>query len=221
MNGTSDQRIPAGVHGTSGRLILGHFDPATWLTLAAIILSMLAVAYAARGATAIGVICFMYAGLCDLFDGVVARCKPRSRVQAEFGRQIDSIADMAAFGVAPVMIALHLGLTSASAIPAMVFYACCAALRLAYFNVHGTSGDGERRFYAGVPVTYAALVFPIVLLFAAAPNELPAAWMMQACFWVLGALFVLRIRVPKPTGIFYVIFPLVAVVLTVLWSLRI
>jgi hypothetical protein len=45
--------------------------------------------------------------------------------------------------------------------------------------------------------------------------------MVHGYFWVFGALFVLRIPVPKPGGIFYVIFPVVAVVLTVFWGLRV
>ena len=56
-----------------GRILLGHFDLATNLTLAGIALSVLAVVFTMRGSLAAGVICFMYAGLCDLFDGFVAR----------------------------------------------------------------------------------------------------------------------------------------------------
>jgi CDP-diacylglycerol--serine O-phosphatidyltransferase len=93
-------------------------------------------------------------------------------------------------------------------------------MRLAFFNIHGTKGDGKKCFYVGVPVTYSALVLPILLLFATTPGEPPLLGLVQAYFWVLGTLFVLRIQVPKPGGIFYVIFPLVAVVLTVIWGLR-
>jgi len=205
---------------TVGRILLGHLDLATCLTLASITLSVLAVVLTARGSLAAGVICFMYAGLCDLFDGFVARRTTRTKEQAAFGLQIDSIADMAAFGVAPAFIGLHLGLSSPVEMAALIFYVCCAAMRLAYFNVHGTTDDGERRFYTGVPVTYSALVLPVLLLFATAPNESPLLWLVHAYFWVLGALFVMRIPVRKPGGIFYVIFPVVAVVLTVFWSLR-
>jgi CDP-diacylglycerol--serine O-phosphatidyltransferase len=205
---------------TIGRILLGHLDLATCLTLASITLSVSAVVFTARGFLAIGVICLVYAGLCDLFDGFAARRAVRTKEQEAFGLQIDSIADMAAFGVAPAFIAVNLGLTSPVEVAALVFYVCCAAVRLAYFNVHGTTPEGERRYYTGVPVTYAALVFPILLLFATAPNEPPLSWLIQSYFWILGALFVLRIRIRKPGGIFYVIFPVVAIVLTVFWGLR-
>ena len=201
-------------------VFLGHLDLATLLTLAGITLSVLAVVFTARGFLAAGVICFMYAGLCDLFDGFVARRTTRTTEQAAFGSQIDSMADMAAFGVVPAFIALHLGLNAPVEVMALIFYVCCAALRLAFFNVHGTTEDGNRRYYTGVPVTYSALVFPVVLLFATAPGEPPTLWLIQGYFWILGALFVLRIPVPKPGGIFYAIFPLVAVVLTMIWGIR-
>ena len=203
-----------------GRIFLGQLDPATCLTLTSITLSILAVVFTARGSLAAGVICFMYAGLCDLFDGFIARRSTRTMEQQAFGLQIDSIADMAAFGVVPAFIALHLGLNSPAEVAALIFYVCCAAMRLAFFNVHGTKADGKKRFYIGVPVTYSALVLPILLLFATTPGELPLPGLVQAYFWVLGTLFVLRIQVPKPGGISYVIFPLIAVVLTVMWGLR-
>jgi CDP-diacylglycerol--serine O-phosphatidyltransferase len=205
---------------TVGHILLGYLDLATGLTLASIGLSLLAIVFVARGSLAIGVICFMYAGLCDLFDGFVARRATRTKAREAFGLQIDSIADMAAFGTTPAVIALHLGLTSPAAIAALIFYVCCAAMRLAFFNVHGTTADGTRRFYTGLPVTYAALVLPVLLLFAMPPNQPPSLWLVHGYFWVLGSLFILRIPVPKPTGIFYAIFPLIAVVLTVLWGLR-
>ena len=93
-------------------------------------------------------------------------------------------------------------------------------MRLAFFNVNGTTQNGKQHFYTGLPVTYSALVLPILLLFATAPDEPPLLWLIQGYFWVLGALFILRIPVPKPGGIFYVFFPAAAVVLTVLWGLR-
>ena len=139
---------------------------------------------------------------------------------AECFPRIDSIADMAAFGIAPAVIAVHLGLTSPFGVMGLIFYVCCGAMRLAFFNVHGIAQDGKRRFYTGLPVTYSALVFPMLLLFATSPAEPPLLWLIHANFWVLGALFVLRVPVPKPGGIFYVIFPLVAVVLTIFWGLR-
>ena len=203
-----------------GRVLLGHLDLATILTLSGITLSFLAVVFTARGSLAAGVICFMYAGLCDLFDGFVARRSTRTQEQAAFGLQIDSLADMAAFGVAPALIGFHVGLTSAVEVMALIFYTSSAAMRLAFFNVHGTTDDGHRRYYTGLPVTYSALLLPMLLLFATAPGAPPLLWLIHGYFWVIGALFILRIPVPKPGGVFYVIFPLLAVALTIIWSIR-
>lgn len=220
MSGESGKLFRTRAGDRVGRIVLGHLDLATCLTLAGITLSVLAVVFTDRGSLAAGVICFMYAGLCDLFDGFIARRIKRTKEQTAFGLQIDSMADMAAFGVVPVFIALHLGLTSPLEVAALIFYVACAATRLAFFNLHGTTQDGNRRFYTGLPVTYSALIFPVLLLFATTANEPPLLWLIQSYFWVLGALFVLRIPVLKPSGISYVIFPAVAVVLTVIWGLR-
>jgi CDP-diacylglycerol--serine O-phosphatidyltransferase len=220
MSGESGKPVRARTSERVGRVVLGHFDLATLLTLAGISLSVLAVVFTARGSLAAGVMCLMYAGLCDLFDGFIARRGKRTKEQAAFGLQIDSMADMAAFGVAPAFIALHLGLTSPLQVAALIFYVCCAAMRLAFFNLHGTSQDGKRRFYTGLPVTYSALLFPVLLLFATTVNEPPILWLLQSYFWVLGTLFVLRVPVLKPSGVFYLIFPVIAFALTLIWSSR-
>ena len=53
----------------------------------------------------VGVVCLLISGLCDAFDGIVARTrKNRTREDCMFGERIDSLADLVAFGVAPAMI---------------------------------------------------------------------------------------------------------------------
>jgi len=220
MNTVTGQPFTQRARYLAERIVLGHLNPATCLTLTGAALSVLAVVFTARGSFAVGVICLLYAGLCDLFDGFIATRTSRTKEQADFGMQIDSIVDMAAFGVAPAFMGLHLGLASPVELTALIFYVCCAATRLAWFNVHGTTCDGQLRCYTGLPVTYSALFFPVLLLFATAQNEPSSHWLIHGYFWVVGLLFILRVPVPKPGGMFYVIFPVIAVVLTFFWGLR-
>lgn len=137
-----------------------------------------------------GVYFLMLSGLCDAFDGRVARRKPnRTEVEKEFGVQIDSLSDLVAFGVLPVCIGhamLRVSLrwlnkplwTEGSwfeiAYPIlfnliMCFYVYAAMTRLAYFNVQEELEKREnpnytRKVYTGLPVTAAALIFPTVML---------------------------------------------------------
>ena len=67
----------------------------------------------------------------DIFDGIIARLQ---RASSEFGVQYDSLADVISFGVAPAVLAYHLGLSKLPGklgLSIAVLYAVCAALRLA------------------------------------------------------------------------------------------
>ena len=58
-----------------------------------------------RSLPEVGVICLLLSGFCDGFDGAVAKTrKNRTKQDAMFGERIDSLSDLIAFGVAPVMI---------------------------------------------------------------------------------------------------------------------
>ena len=57
-----------------------------------------------RQSPRIGVLCLMLSGLCDMFDGTVARTRQRSDDEKRFGIQIDSLSDLICFGVLPAFI---------------------------------------------------------------------------------------------------------------------
>jgi CDP-diacylglycerol--serine O-phosphatidyltransferase len=121
--------------------LLQHFlNPPNWFTAASIFCSTWAVALLTGGGDASGqllsraCILVVFAGIFDNLDGRVARLTNR---YSDFGVQIDSIADILGFGLAPAMLAWtwklhHLGLPG---LIATFIYVVCAAFRLARFNV--------------------------------------------------------------------------------------
>ncbi len=89
----------------------------------------------------------------DSMDGRVARL---TRTQSEFGAQLDSLADMVAFGAAPALVVYEWSLKGMGRIgwvSAFVFCAC-AALRLARFNTNIAIVD--KRYFQGLPSPAAA-----------------------------------------------------------------
>lgn len=80
--------------------------------------------------------CLMFCGLCDTFDGAVAKTKKgRTKSEKRFGSQIDSLSDMVCFGVLPAVIGFRIGLKHPAWIALLVFYCLMALTRLAWFNV--------------------------------------------------------------------------------------
>ncbi|MBI3179543.1 MAG: CDP-diacylglycerol--serine O-phosphatidyltransferase [Deltaproteobacteria bacterium] len=91
----------------------------------------------------------------DMFDGRIARL---TRTQSAFGVELDSLADIVTFGVAPGLIVYKWGLSELGLGGAVVgfVYVGCGALRLARFNILATRSPGPMKYFIGVPIPLAA-----------------------------------------------------------------
>src|SRR5271154_1842033 len=98
----------------------------------------------------------------DGFDGRVARL---TRTQSQFGVELDSLADVISFGVAPAMLVYKWALAPLGFIGLFVafLYTACGALRLARFNVLSQREDSSR-FFVGLPIPLAAGVIVSVVI---------------------------------------------------------
>lgn len=207
--------------------MIGFYDYTVVLTYLSLVSGMLGIIICLHGIghPFMGIFLLMFSGLCDTFDGRVARSK-KNRTQREmsFGVQIDSLADMVAFGVLPPCIGMamlrsserftdqpHVFLQGEGdkriLYPIVLVCICCvyvlaALIRLAFFNVleeerRAAESALTPRAYVGLPVTSAALIFPTVMLV----HVLTKADLTLLYFGVMlltSYLFVSKISVPKP-----------------------
>lgn len=200
--------------------MLGYYNYTVILTYLSLISAGLGIFISLNGEghPYIGTFFLLFCGLCDAFDGKVARLKKnRTDDECKFGIQIDSLSDLVAFGVLPACIGEAMlwkstvfpsmfGEEKHYAIPVILFmiltlYVLMAMIRLAYFNVmeekRQKEETGVRKYYTGIPVTTASLVFPSVMLLQfLTPVDLTAVYF--AAMAVLGGLFVSRLRIKKP-----------------------
>lgn len=193
-------------------MFLGVINVPSVITFLGLILAVVGSILALNQNLPGAMVCLMFAGLCDFFDGMVARKMNLSEKEQAFGMHLDSIVDMASFGVAPIVIAVGFGLGgNFFDMALLVAFSCCAAMRLAYFNVYGLEESGKVSFYTGLPVTFAALIIPLVAMVYFYVSADMFKNIMRGCYFLIAVLFVLKIPVPKPKGIFYLIFPLSAI----------
>ena len=155
------------------------------------------------------------AGICDMFDGKVARMCKRTKEEKEFGIQIDSLADTIDFIALPVVIMLSLGMNSIIDIVVYIIFVLCGISRLGYFNVHAGL-DNPVKFYNGLPVTTTAIIYPIVGLLHGQIPECTFQIVYISITLLTAILFVAKIKVPKLKGSAYVIVPIIALILMVL-----
>jgi CDP-diacylglycerol--serine O-phosphatidyltransferase len=134
--------------------------------------------------------------VCDGMDGRVARM---TKSESEFGVQLDSLADLVSFGVAPGFLLYNWGMQPLGRwglFFAFVF-AACTALRLARFNVMAAQHAGVMKYFLGLPSPLAAgAVVSVVLAHVSMTKEMTtlASGSVAALGTLLGVLMVSNVR---------------------------
>ena len=90
--------------------MIGFYNYSVILTYISLISSVFGMSQAIHGRFKVAVFCLALSGLCDMFDGKIARSmKNRTEDEKSFGIQIDSLCDVVCFGIFPAMICYLLG----------------------------------------------------------------------------------------------------------------
>ena len=148
--------------------MIGVYDYTVILTYLGFASGVYGIINACNGKIFPAVICLMFSGLCDMFDGKVARTKKRRTIEERhFGIQLDSLSDLVCFGLLPTMIGYNVGLNKPILLPLIILFPVAALIRLAWFNVLEITRNSTTpvKEYTGLPVTSAALIFPFVYIF--------------------------------------------------------
>jgi CDP-diacylglycerol--serine O-phosphatidyltransferase len=145
----------------------------------------------------------------DVLDGRIARWRQKT---SAMGRELDSLADVISFGVAPAVIAYGCGMQGLYDRIVLAYFVACGVSRLARYNITAealSEGEGKVKYFEGTPIPTSLLL--VMLLFAAASQGAlgESLWFGQAVFAgftlhpmvlffaVSGSLMVSRIRFPK------------------------
>lgn len=146
--------------------------------------------------------CLAFSGLCDMFDGKVARMKKdRTEDEKRFGIQIDSLCDVVCFGVFPMILCYSIGMRGLAGISILVFYLIAGVIRLAFFNVmeekRQEETDEARKYYQGLPITSIAIILP---LFCTLRPLLGHRFLseLHICILTVGLLFIINFPLRKP-----------------------
>lgn len=146
----------------------------------------------------------------DVLDGRIARWR---RHASALGRELDSLADVISFGVAPAAIAYGCGMQGLYDRIVLGFFVACGVSRLARYNITAEKFAGESgkvTYFEGTPIPTSVLLVALLAL-AAVQGAIGdrlwfgvvtiAGWRLHPLvllFAVSGALMISRIRIPKP-----------------------
>jgi CDP-diacylglycerol---serine O-phosphatidyltransferase len=205
--------------------MLRFLDPANALTLVSLVAALSSAALAINGQTGFALVALIGSGICDIFDGMVARRLTRSENAQRFGGTLDSLVDACAFGFAPSVLFYCAGMRSLPELIVWTLFPICVVWRVTYFEVicmqssvpageEDAPMEAERpspRFYTGLPATYAALLLPLAAMLGFM-GELWFRWGVGLTAGTLCLLMISSIPVPKPRPLAYIVYVLMAIV---------
>ena len=145
----------------------------------------------------------------DVLDGRIARWRQKT---SAMGRELDSLADIISFGVAPALIAYGCGMQGLYDRIVLAYFVACGVSRLARYNVTAdvlSEGQDKVKYFEGTPIPTSLLL--VLLMFVAAVQGAlhESLWFgrvslagfslhpLVLVFAISGSLMVSRIRIPK------------------------
>lgn len=206
--------------------LIGFYDYTVVLTYIGLSISVIGMTQAIAGKFRSAIVCLALSGLCDMFDGKIARSK-KNRTEDEklFGMQLDSLCDVVCFGVYPAMICWLLGVRGAVGWILICFYCICSVIRLAFFNVleikRQQVEDGANKYYHGLPITSMAIVLPLIFMLQVFVSNETFMVALHLSLLIVGLLFVIDFKLKKPNNTFLAVIVFivaVAVIITILFS---
>ena len=197
--------------------IVGFWNPSVILTYIGMSIAILGMFLAVNEMINFSFICLVLCGICDLFDGMVARKFKRNEDEKAFGIELDSLVDVLSFIALPVTIFMSIGFNSPLHLIIYILYSIAGIARLGYFNVVTADGDGPVKYYSGLPITYAALVFSLMYLTVNILGSDAFMIVYTLSMVAVTVLEVLKIKIAKPKGLAYLFFGILAIAVIALY----
>ncbi|MBU6260328.1 MAG: CDP-diacylglycerol--serine O-phosphatidyltransferase [Burkholderiales bacterium] len=146
----------------------------------------------------------------DVLDGRIARWRQQS---SAMGRELDSLADVISFGVAPAMMGYACGMRGLYDRVILAYFVACGVSRLARYNVTAeayAAATGKVRWFEGTPIPTSIVIAALLAAAASAGALGDDLWFgalhlagytlhpLTLLFAASGTLMISRIRIPKP-----------------------
>ena len=133
----------------------------------------------------------------DVFDGRIARWR---QTHSALGRELDSLADVISFGVAPAALGFAAGLDGLGDAAALVYFVACGVSRLARYNITAEAlaadASGKVKYFEGTPIPTSVVLVGIVAL---------AAWQGRTGAAIYGGAWQLGPAVLHPLVLLYLL----------------
>lgn len=163
------------------------FNKANIVTFVGLMIAIVGMIFCFTDKIDFAVVCLAICGICDGFDGTIAR-KLRKKDDGGFGIQLDSLVDIVASGILPIIICISLNYLQPIECVIYILFIICGVTRLAYYNIH-TFEDNKN--FVGFPITSSTIILPLIYFLLR--NEM----ILIASIFLLAILFIVPIKIKK------------------------
>lgn len=168
-------------------MFIGFYNRSIILTFIGLFCTIFGIKFTFDGSYNIALVCLILSGICDTFDGAIARTVKRTKKEKLYGIELDSLVDVICFGAFPVILSFGLGYHSIINMIVYCIFMFCGVTRLAYFNVD----EDSSKYFRGLPITMSAFILPVALMISS--NEI----FVMTILLVLSFLFLYNFKLPK------------------------
>ena len=211
MSDEAQKETGTGRRTKARQLVAARLERLEDLSISKLVPSTLTLLGLCSGATAIrfalmedwhnAVAAIVFAMIFDLLDGRAARMLG---ADTRFGAQLDSLADLVSFGIAPgvIMYVWSLSRMGTAGWIASLIFCACSAIRLARFNVQSVRDEGATKanpYFTGLPTPAAAcmMLLPMLVSFQWDGSLARAPWVVGTMIAITSALMVSRLPTPS------------------------
>ncbi len=185
-------------------------------SLVGLLCTVFGIYFAIEGNFLAAIIGVLWAVLFDWYDGIIARkMKGRTKIQGEFGGQLDSMIDIVSFGILPAILLLSYGNYNMWFIPGAFIIVATSAIRLSYFNVFGLI---DSKTYRGMPLDNNVLILAFLFLFESFFHHSTFSIIIYVIMMLLSALNLSSIPTPKFGGKWVYVLDVYVVALTLIFA---
>ena len=199
-------------------MFIAKWNKSVILTYIGALIACFGIYLALAGAPNCACICLVLAGVCDMFDGAIARSIKRNEEEKQFGIELDSLADMVNFIALPIVIILTQNQNSFALLSSFAL-AICGIARLAHFNSVAKQSKKKIDHYQGLPVTFSALIFPVIFIISELFFSENLGTILSVTAFIVAAFNIINIKIPKPRGLAYGVFSGIAIATIILLSI--
>lgn len=168
----------------------GYYLLPNMMTIASLLTGFLGILWSIEGKFDLAAVAIVVSCVFDGLDGKLARL---TNSVSDFGVQLDSLADLVAFGVGPAVMIhqLHLHAFGRLGLMASFLIIACGALRLARFNIQ--TGKISKKFFIGLPIPAAACTLATFVLFTSYIPEGLTTWVPKFTLFLAFLVSILMV----------------------------